>query len=143
MNEHDEQQQGEQSMLPSLPSISKQQALITSGTLVAGELAGFVADAAMHSVTHNGMFMGLVVTGMVAYNSKKLSDMFMPKPASEIAEKTERIIDTVSPITEVHPDQRPISKLKRMVGLPSEPPTWPKDTSDDEDVYEPETPSND
>jgi hypothetical protein len=125
-------------MLPALSSISKQQALLTGGMLVGSELAGFIADAAMHSATHNGVFLGLVATGMVAYNSKKLSDMFLPKPASEISEKTERVINAVAPVTEVHPDQHPISKLKRLVGLPSDPPTWPKDTSEDEQLYEPE-----
>lgn len=135
MSEQEQQQQGGQLLPSSLPSISKQQVLVTGGTLVVGELAGFIADAAAHSTLHSWSVLGLAVTGLVAYNSKGVAKFLLPESAKDVKEKADRFINTVDPITEVHPDQRAISKIKRLVGLPSEPPTWPKDTSDDEDIY--------
>lgn len=123
MDEQQKQEQGQQQ--PLLPPITKEQVLLTGGTL----LTTGIIDVATH---FNGasVLIGAFAAIIMARHSNDISDVIQHlvpgQNAAQVVDVTERLVDVIAPTHDQDEDQAVLSKLKRLVGVRPQASALPK-----------------
>jgi len=133
MDEHTHnpnQEPGEQIMLPTPHRLTREQLLLTGGTLLTSGLA----DMAMHG-GGTGIVVGLLATFVVARHGGDLLDALVPgRDAARVVDATARVVEAAAPMTAADDEQAVLPKLKRLFRLQSPAPALPQETVDEEEL---------
>lgn len=133
-DERQERQSGEHSLLPALHSITKEQVMLTGGTLVASG----VADLVFHG-SGTGAFFGFLATFIVARHSKDIMNMLVPgSDADQVVDMTARVVDTLAPTSTAYEDQSVGAKMQRLFGRNMQHAAQPKDEREEERMRPPQ-----
>lgn len=110
-----------------LPHISREQVLAVGGTI----LASGAVDLAVH-FNPAVILAGVVATYAVGKLTPEVMAMMMV-PGSNPDEVVDALEKIAGPAPAPHPDQRALSKIKRLVGIKTPVPAQPKDERDDDE----------
>jgi hypothetical protein len=99
--------------VPLLRRISKEQLIVTGGALAATGLV----DVATHAGP-TGLFFSLCALAIAARHSQDIVNLFVPGAnVQEVQEQTDDVLDALLPPVDPDRDQRPLAKLRRLVGM--------------------------
>jgi hypothetical protein len=124
----------EQKRQPLWRQVRPAQILLTGGSL----LASGAADAALH-LDATGVFLGLLLTFVVARHSNDILEALVPgQDAASVVATTERVVNAAAPQTSLEDEQAVGAKLRRLFFLKSRMPAHANEVAEVDTILIPE-----